>query len=255
VVEALRELSLFSGAGGGLLGTKLLGWKHLGYVEYNDYCQKVIAQRIKDGILDEAPIFGDIRSFLDQGYARSYQGMVDVVTAGFPCQPFSVSGKGRAEEDERNMWPFTIDTIRKVRPQFCLLENVSGLLAHEYYGEILRDLAAVGYSAQWDCFSSSSIDANHERERLFIVAYAYESRLQGKLQNIRGSRAVFGSSNKMAENHYGESLQEDGRIWPSESTIRRVVNEVDNWVDRLKAIGNGQDPIVVKTAWGLMGPQ
>ena len=88
----MKELSLFSGAGGGVLGTKLLGWEAIGYVEYNEYCQQVIAQRIEDGFLDEAPIFSDVRAFLSEGYAESYQGMVDVVTAGFPCQPFSIAG-------------------------------------------------------------------------------------------------------------------------------------------------------------------
>lgn len=89
----MRELSLFAGAGGGILGSKLLGWTTVGYVEFNEYCQKVLAQRIKDGLIDNAPIFGDIRAFNDCGYASSYQGMVNVVTGGFPCQPFSSCGK------------------------------------------------------------------------------------------------------------------------------------------------------------------
>ena len=81
----MKELSLFSGAGGGLLGTHhLLGWQTIGYVEYDDYCQKVLRQRIKDGLLDAAPIFGDIQGFISGGYAGSYAGMVDIVTAGFP---------------------------------------------------------------------------------------------------------------------------------------------------------------------------
>ncbi|HDZ62544.1 MAG TPA: hypothetical protein ENH40_05305 [Nitrospirae bacterium] len=84
MMRRVNELSLFSGAGGGLLGTKLLGWKHIGYVEFNEYCQKVIRQRIKDGILDEAPIFSDIRAFIDQGYAEAYQDMVDVLSGGLP---------------------------------------------------------------------------------------------------------------------------------------------------------------------------
>ena len=85
----MKELSLFSGAGGGLLGTKLLGWKTVGYVEWNEFCQKILSERIKEGILDEAPIFNDIKLFNSEGYASSYKGMVDVVTGGFPCQPFS----------------------------------------------------------------------------------------------------------------------------------------------------------------------
>src|SRR5688500_7095349 len=119
----MRELSLFSGAGGGLLASKwLLGWMTVAYVEINDYCQRVLRQRIDDGLLDDAPIFGDIRAFIAEGYADAYQGMADVVTGGFPCQPFSVAGKQRAGSDERNMWPETIEVIRRVQPRWCLLE-------------------------------------------------------------------------------------------------------------------------------------
>ena len=88
----MNELSLFSGAGGWLLGTKLLGWRCIGYVEINEYCQKVLAARIKDGYLDRAPIFGDIRGF-NTHWAGRYRGLCDVLTAGFPCQPFSTAGK------------------------------------------------------------------------------------------------------------------------------------------------------------------
>lgn len=89
----MNELSLFSGGGGGLLGSKLLGWRTVGYVEKEQHCQKVIVQRIAEGLLDAAPVFGDVRRFIDEGYTESYKGMVDVVSAGFPCQPFSVAGK------------------------------------------------------------------------------------------------------------------------------------------------------------------
>ena len=87
----MKELSLFSGAGGGVLGTQLLGWETIGYVEYNEYCQRVIRQRIEDGYLDEAPIFSDVNAFISEGYADAYKGMVGVISAGFPCQPFSVA--------------------------------------------------------------------------------------------------------------------------------------------------------------------
>ena len=83
-VQQLRELSLFSGAGGGLLGGKLLGWRTIGYVEFNEYCQQVLQARIRDGFLDDAPIFGDIREFNEGGHAEAYAGYVDILSAGFP---------------------------------------------------------------------------------------------------------------------------------------------------------------------------
>ena len=89
----MRELSLFSGAGGGLLGSKLLGWRTIGYVEWDKYCQQVIAARIADGHLDTAPIFTDIREFIQSGAVDQYRGFVDVVSAGFPCQGFHLLKK------------------------------------------------------------------------------------------------------------------------------------------------------------------
>jgi DNA (cytosine-5)-methyltransferase 1 len=141
----MRELSLFSGAGGGLLGTKLLGWTHVGYVEWNEYCQRVIAARIADGYLERAPIFTDVREFAQSGAADQYRGIADVVSAGFPCQPFSVAGSQRAANDERNMWPATVEVIRRVQPRSVLLENVPGLVSCGYVGTVLADLAALGY--------------------------------------------------------------------------------------------------------------
>lgn len=168
----MRELSLFSGAGGGLLGSLLLGWEPIGYVEFNDYCQRVIAQRITDGILPNAPMFGDVRSFLSDGYAAAYTGLVDVVSGGFPCQPFSVAGKRAGADDPRNMWPATVECVRIIRPRFCFFENVPGLLNSGYFGRIVADLAACGYGVRWRCLSAAELGAPHKRNRLWIVGYA-----------------------------------------------------------------------------------
>ena len=163
----MNELSLFSGAGGGLLASKyLLGWRTVCYVEWDKYCQRVLQARIRDGLLDDAPIYGDIRTF----DGRSWRGCVDIVTAGFPCQPFSVAGKRQAENDERNMWPDTIRVIREIQPRWCLLENVSGLLATGYIGEIFRDLAESGFDCAWRRLSAAEVGAAHRRDRLWVVA-------------------------------------------------------------------------------------
>jgi len=348
----MNELSLFSGAGGGLLGTKLLGWRHVGYVEYEKYCQQVIAQRIKDGILSEAPIFGDVREFVQSGAAKKYKGFVDVVTAGFPCQPFSVAGKRKGKEDERNMWPSTIQIIRDVQPRYAFLENVPGLLNSGYFQEILGSLAQAGYDAKWIVLGADDVGAPHRRKRLWIKATSQdpkrgrcvhweheEERVQVREQREPGSgsrervpreapklavdtnsismgwdertsetvrsqvqeperqesqhiwedisqtRNVADTSNIRLEEH-GHSQAEDvikrgkevpntsserlegwespGREseenssssgscwWSTEPNVGRVANGVASRVDRLKAIGNGQVPLVVAQAWEIL---
>ncbi len=182
----MRELSLFTGAGGGLLGTHLLGWRPVGYVEWNDYCQRVIAARIRDGILPDAPIFGDVNTFNREGYAASYQGMVDVVTGGFPCQPFSLAGKRLAADDPRNGWPATIECLRLVRPQWALLENVPGLITSGYFGTILGDLAESGFDCRWRVLSAAEVGAPHKRDRLWIVAHTNRREQGWREQPQRG---------------------------------------------------------------------
>lgn len=245
----MRELSLFSGAGGGLLGTKLLGWEHLGYVEFNEYCQKVIRQRIEDGILDRAPIFGDIRAFLDEGYADAYQGMVDVVTAGFPCQPFSVAGKQAGEDDARNMWPQTLDVIRRVRPRFAFLENVPGLLNHEYAKRILGDLAEIFPNIRGACIGNNEIASGIcNSERLWIVASEADSPVLESLDffeyQLANPKESFGRQHSRA---VSAMLSQDDY-----SEIKRDSDAVADEMEQLKAIGNGQIPELVAAAWELL---
>lgn len=169
----LTELSLFSGAGGGLLASKyLLGWKTVGMVEYDTYCQKILRQRQKDGLLDKCPIFGDINDFVGEGFAEVYQGMVDIVSAGFPCQPFSVAGKRQEQNDSRNMWPATLRVIEIVKPKYAFLENVPGLLSSGYFQNILLELFEAGYNAKWTMLGAGDVGAPHKRKRLWILAYA-----------------------------------------------------------------------------------
>jgi DNA (cytosine-5)-methyltransferase 1 len=163
------ELSLFSGAGGGLLATKhLLGWRTVCYVEWDKYAIEVLKSRIRDGYLDDAPIWDDAFTF--DGYP--WAGLVDVVSAGFPCQPFSLAGKGLGEQDPRNGWPAVIRILREVRPRYALLENVPGLISKPYFRRILGDLAEAGFNIEQDCISAAEVGASHIRERLWIVAHA-----------------------------------------------------------------------------------
>ena len=253
----MNELSLFTGAGGGVYGSKLLGWNTVGYVEYDEFCQAVIAQRIKDGIFDKAPIFSDVRLFADQ-FAESYRGVAQVVTAGFPCQPFSEAGKRRGSADSRNMWPATISIIRKVQPQWCLLENVPGLLGkHGYFGTILKDLAESGYNAEWACLSAQDVGAPHKRERLWIVAHADDMRLGWRVKQSASSK----SAGDVADPDSIRQLQScggqpnerrrlgNGCWWETEPNVGRVADGVAARSNRIKALGNGQVPAVVRAAW------
>lgn len=251
----LRELSLFSGAGGGLLGSKLLGWRTIGYVEINDYCQRVIAQRIKDGILDKAPIFGDIRAFIRDGFASAYSGLVDVVSAGFPCQPFSEAGLRRGGDDERNMWPETIECIRVVKPRYAFLENVPGLLTHEYGRRIFRDLAECGLDARWRRLSGAELGAPHKRDRVWIVAYPKSERWPRLLPlDLEKCVKEVNSQDResIALDTYGSDYKWNDPESYSESPFLGDDDGVANIVDRLEAAGNGQIPIVVKTAWEIL---
>lgn len=201
----MKELSLFSGGGGSVLAGKLLGWRTIGYVENNEYCQKIIRQRIEDGIFDNAPIFGDIRAFNSAGFAGSYSGMVGVITAGFPCPPFSLVGKRLGEKDPRNMWPETIETIRKVQPKFAFLENVPGIISSGYLDKIFSDLVESGYDCRWCVLSAAEVGAPHKRERLWIVAHRIDKGLEGHSRNGAG---VFRQVRKISEQ--GGSISPNG---------------------------------------------
>lgn len=192
----MNELSLFTGAGGGLLGTKLLGWNPIGYVEWDDYCQRVIAARIKDGFLPNAPIFGDIRAFASSGCAELYRGVTDVISAGFPCQPFSVAGKQKGADDERNMWPATAEVIGIVRPRFILLENVPGIRG--YLPVVVRDLRRLGYEVSRPLIlGADDCGAPHRRKRIWIIANTESNRLEVGGMAFKGQTGLTDGSGKV----------------------------------------------------------
>jgi len=164
----VRELSLFSGGGGGLLATKhLLGWTTVAYVERDKYAQEILRARIRDGLLDDAPIFEDVRTFDGAQWA----GEVDVVSGGYPCQPFSVAGKQRGEDDERHLWPEFARILGEVRPRLAFLENVPGHLRLGFE-RVLGDLAELGFDAEWTTLGADDVGAPHRRKRLWVLAHA-----------------------------------------------------------------------------------
>ena len=170
----LTHLSLFSGYEGFGLGLRLAGApiQTIGYVEIDEYCQKLLQARIRDGFLDWAPIVRDVRC----AYFGRLAGVVDLITAGFPCQPHSVAGRRAGGDDPRDLWPDTLRVIRTVRPQYVLLENAGVNLRRgptpAYAYTVLADLAESGYSSRWDVVSAGGAGAPHTRERWFCFSYS-----------------------------------------------------------------------------------
>jgi DNA (cytosine-5)-methyltransferase 1 len=164
--HGLRELALFAGAGGGILGGHLLGWRTVCAVEWDAYAASVLVARQNDGCLPPFPIWDDVQTF----DGRSWRGRIDVVSGGFPCQDISAAGRGAGIEGERSgMWAHMARIIGEVRPRFAFVEN-SPMLTSRGLGRVLGDLAAMGYDARWGVLGAIDAGAPHKRERIWIVA-------------------------------------------------------------------------------------
>lgn len=172
----LNVLSLCTGVAGLDLGLRIAAphARTVCYVEREAFACEVLAARMDEGALDAAPVWTDLDSF--SGYA--WRGHVDLVLAGFPCQPASVAGARRGRDDERWLWPTIARIIRDVGPGLVCLENVPGLLADGILGDVLGSLASLGFDAEWGVYSAAEVGASHLRERLFVVAYAGREWLQ-----------------------------------------------------------------------------
>ncbi len=161
----MNELALFAGAGGGILGGKLLGWRTVCAVEWEQYPACVLAARQNDGLFPPFPIWDDVQTF----DGKPWRGIVDVVSGGFPCQDISSAGTGDGLDGERSgMWKEMARIIGEVRPQYAFIEN-SPMLTSRGLERVLADLAKMGFDAEWGVLSAADVGANHQRERIWIV--------------------------------------------------------------------------------------
>jgi len=278
--STLRELALFAGAGGGILGGHLLGWKTVCAVEWEPYAACILAARQNDGILPPFPIWDDVQTF----DGTKWRGLVDVVSGGFPCQDISSAGKGAGIDGKRSsMWKHMARIIGEVRPRFAFVEN-SPLLVGRGAAMVIGDLAEMGYDAQWCIVSASDCGAPHQRDRFWLVAYSTELQCNGVNDNagiIMESEQVSESGNDCGSEHMADTASQRqqgsgqswfgsdpagsregeadhafakrvGHIWGIESPVGRVADGVAARMDRLKAIGNGQVSIVAATAWRIL---
>ena len=234
----MRELHLFAGAGGGILGGMLLGHTTVCAVEIEPYCRRVLLQRQRDGILPKFPIWDDVTTF----DGNPWRGKVDIVAGGFPCQDISCAGGGKGLDGERSgLWSEMARIIGEIRPKYAFVEN-SPMLTIRGIDRVLGDFSEMGYDTKWGVISASDTGAPHLRERIWInaVFHANGQRLQ-RDERIGIAKKTW-------------SFSQSSRLswWSSEPDIQRVANGVASRVDRLKAIGNGQVPIVAATAFRLL---
>ena len=260
----MNELALFAGAGGGILGGHLLGWRTVCAVEWEAYPASVLVARQNDKILPPFPIWDDVQTF----DGKPWRGIVDVVSGGFPCQDISAAGKGRGIEAERSgMWREMARIIGEVRPKYAFVEN-SPMLTTRGLGTVLRDLAEMGYDAEWGVLGAADIGANHQRDRIWIVAkqrdilsHTEHNRVGwGKQQSESTQKTHRKNANTIKFGLQGSSNNErkpskrfgSSNWWFCEPNIQRVAHGVASRVDRLKAIGNGQVPLCAATAWSIL---
>lgn len=162
----MNELALFAGAGGGILGGHLLGWRTVCAVEIDPYPRNVLLARQDDGTLPPPfPVWDDVTTF----DGKPWRGIVDVVSGGFPCQDISSAGAGKGIDGARSgLWREFARIIREVRPLYAFVEN-SPMLTSRGLGRVLGDLAEMGYNAAWGVLGASDLGAPHVRKRIWIL--------------------------------------------------------------------------------------
>ena len=266
-LDTLTELSLFSGTCAFTLGLRLAGVRArtVCYVENEPFCQRLIEARIRDGYLDDAPLWDDVKTFDGHPWA----GRVDIITAGFPCQGWSAAGRHLGASDPRNLWPETARIIGETRPMLALLENSPRILPY-VFGTIQPELRALGYDCSPPILASAlAAGANHIRERWWTVTHSSSLHVWEQRRRSAGKegespllverigtagnadsdsdsqRFTRWSSLSSATRESGVIHAQGDRRWAFEPRVCGVSFGTPQRVERLRALGNGIVPAVV----------
>jgi DNA (cytosine-5)-methyltransferase 1 len=223
----MRHGSLFSGIGGFDLAAEWMGWENMFHCEWNEFGQRVLKH-----YWPQAELFTDIT----KSDFTKYANQIDVLTGGFPCQPYSAAGKRLGKEDERHLWPEMLRAIREIAPRYVVGENVRGLTNWNggmVFDEVCADLEALGYSVAPFIIPASAVNAPHQRERVWFVAYRNDgSRQEYELRTGRDVFKGWNDANGDATNANGNGLnQRHGKHekHPSKTRIHALndINEND----------------------------
>lgn len=212
IPKELTHISLCAGYGGIDLGLKrvLPNLRTVAFSEIEAYAVANLVAKMEAGFLDAAPVWTNLKTFP----WKEFRGKVDILSGGFPCQPFSAAGRRRGDEDPRHLFPYIKRGIALLRPSIIFLENVEGIISSKL-GEgwndragtsvllhVLRELERLGYKAEAGIFSASEIGAPHQRKRVFIMAYSDQGRSSKERMDISSTGSPKYSS-------------ESGGIWPA----------------------------------------
>lgn len=226
MAEKLKVLDLFSGIGGFSLGLERAGMETVAFCEIEPFCVKVLNKHWPD-----VPVFNDVRSL-------DYDGRVDVISGGYPCQPFSVAGKQKGKEDDRHLWPAMFSLIKKHRPTWVIGENVAG---HINLGldDVLADLEREAYTVRTFVIPACAVNAPHRRDRVWIVAHACGGRLQGGVEGLQAAHEQRHGSEALFARKVRGCWDRNGLPTPR---ITRGDDGVSDRMDRINSLGNAVVP-------------
>ena len=238
-VARLRVLDLFSGIGGFSLGLERTGgFETIAFCEQDEFCQKVLRKHWPD-----VPIYNDVRTIENV--------KADVVTGGYPCQPFSVAGSQKAEKDDRHLWPEMLRIITQTRPTWVIAENVYG---HVSLGldKVLFDMESAGYSGRPIVIPACATGKPHRRDRVYVVAYSASNGCnESTTSSCHDAANEHGKkrANKNCNNERCSRLRSgmdrnSGANWRGgiEPPALRVDDGLPNRMDRNKCLGNSLIP-------------
>ncbi len=239
--EEFRCISFCTGYAGIELGLRRVipNLRTVAYVEVEAFACTNLVAKIEQSQLAAAPIWTDIKTFNGQ----PFRDRIHLITAGYPCQPFSTAGQRKGTSDPRHLWPYILEHIKTIRPIFVFCENVAGHLDLGF-DEVYRSLANLGYKVEAGLFTAAGCGEGHIRERLYILANSNTKRLE----THRDGRGRFEILEKRPPSSYNctDAIK---RFWNTASATVGRNDGIRNKLDRFRLLGNGVVPQTAELAF------